>query len=161
MQASSDPLPARRRLSAPHWREQAVSDRNMSEPPHVRLWDGTIGAVPPEPEIECSLGERRAACIADVQLLNELIQELLRNCDPAGIDNLLGMISKHDTRRTVFGLKTADRHKLARTLREREGVVIDPKLLREDGWEILIDALVHRRALLEWLTRYCNLIEVR
>ena len=64
-------------------------------------------------------------------------------------------------RRTVFNLSARNRRRLARLLRRQEGIKIDPKLLTEGAWECLIDALTHRRQLLFWLTRYCNLVEVR
>jgi hypothetical protein len=46
-------------------------------------------------------------------------------------------------------------------MRDDEGMEIDPILLTQEGWQCLIDALVHRRLLLEWLHRYCNLVQVR
>jgi hypothetical protein len=130
-------------------------------PDTVILWDGSVGPPPPEPQIASSLAERRAACVADLQLISEIIQRLVRNCNAAGVEQLLGMIGKPDVRRSVFSLNAAGRRKLARSLRKHEGVEIDPKLLTEEGWEILVDALVHRRQLLFWLARYCNVFELR
>jgi hypothetical protein len=133
----------------------------MSEPQQTRLWDGSVGPSPPEPLIECSLAERRAYCIADLRIINAMIESQCRNCNAAGIDQLLGMICKHDIRRQVFALSDPDRRKLARRMREHEDVVVDPALLREEGWLYLMDCFARRRQLLAWLARYCNAFEVR
>jgi hypothetical protein len=127
----------------------------------VTLWDGTRGPAPPEPLIEATLAERRALCIADLLTINAMIQAQVHGCNDAGIDQLLGMIDKPDLRRRVFKLNDRERSRLTRFLRKDEGVEINPILLTQDGWERLVDALVHRRLLLEWLHKYCNLVQVR
>jgi hypothetical protein len=133
----------------------------MSEPQQTRLWDGSVGPSPPEPLIECSLAERRALCVADLQMISAVIEAQTRNCNAAGVEQLLGMIAHHDTRRAVFALSDKNRHKLAQYMREREGIEIDAELLRETGWLCLLDCLARRRQLLAWLCRYCNAFEVR
>jgi hypothetical protein len=138
-----------------------ATDMHLPADDAVTLWDGTRGPAPPQPEFACSLAERRTRCVAALHATNALIEFQVRSCNDAGIDQLLGMIDKPDLRRRVFGLSDAQRHKLTRFLRKDEEVGIEPKLLTQDGWQCLIDALIHRGLLLEWLARYCNLIQVR
>jgi hypothetical protein len=127
----------------------------------MTLWDGTRGPAPPQPEFAGSLADRHALCVADLHATNALIEFQVRSCNDAGIDQLLGMISKPDLRRRVFKLNDRERRRLIRFLHDDEGVEIDPVLLTQEGWETLIDALVHRRILLEWLARHCNLAKVK
>jgi hypothetical protein len=137
-----------------------ANDTRLPDDDAMTLWDGTRGPAPPQPEFACSLADRRALCVADLLTVNAMIQAQVRNCNAAGIDQLLGMTSKPKIQNTVFNLSDAKRRKLVRDLREHEDVEIEPKLLTQEGWETLIDAIIHRRLLLEWLARYCNLIRL-
>jgi hypothetical protein len=111
--------------------------------------------------LELTLGQRRDAAIADVLMISAVIESQTRNCNAAGVEQLLGMIAHHDTRRAVFALSDANRHKLAQYMREHEGIEIDAELLRKDAWLCLMDCLARRRQLLAWLVRYCNAFEAR
>jgi hypothetical protein len=42
-------------------------------------------------------------------MVNAMIQAQVRSCNPAGIDQLLGMIGKPDLRRRVFELNDRER----------------------------------------------------
>jgi hypothetical protein len=145
----------------PRLQNPEATDMRLPDDDAMTLWDGTRGPAPPQPEFAGSLADRRALCVADLLMVNAMIQAQVRSCNPAGIDQLLGMIGKPKIQNTVFNLSDAKRRKLARDLPENEGVEIEPKLLTQEGWETLIDALVHRGLLLEWLARYCNLVQVR
>jgi hypothetical protein len=124
-------------------------------PDDVALWDGTRGAPPPQPMIaNLSLAERRAACVRDVRMLNNLIERLTRNSDPDAIDGLMGADGK--TRECIFSLDDDDREQLAQRMAEQEGLRIDPRLLTREGWKSLTECLAHRANLLLWLHRYCN-----
>jgi hypothetical protein len=124
---------------------------NMPDP--ITLWDGTVGPPPPEPLIKISLAERRAGCVSDLLIINELIETLCRGTDPAAIDNLI--FADAETRKAVAAMSDEERSTLAQHMRDH-GMRIDTQLLDPERWQCLIDTYAHRANLLLWLYRYCN-----
>jgi hypothetical protein len=127
----------------------------------VRLWDGSIGGVPPEPQVAVSLAERREACAGDVLGISKIIRYLIRNCDAAGVDLLIAMVGKPRLQQRVFTLSAKDRRALARNLLAQEGAKVDALLLREKHWRLLVNAMCTRAELLLWLSRYYNGVTLR